>query len=62
MSTRSGVKCCGYTEKNNMWDKSYILLSGTFWDNFTPNIDFTDKPVVQCDVPVINSTFVDDCK
>ena len=25
-------------------------------------IDFTDEPVIRCDVPVVESTFVDDCK
>lgn len=28
----------------------------------TPLIDFTDEPVIRCDVPVVESTFVDDCK
>ena len=28
----------------------------------TPVIDLTDKPVIQCDVPVIENTFVHDCK
>ena len=29
----------------------------TFPDNV---IDFTDKPVVQCDIPVVKNSFVDD--
>ena len=24
--------------------------------------DFTDEPVIQCDVPVVKNYFVDDCK
>ena len=27
-----------------------------------PDIGFTDEPVVQCDVPVVKDTFVDDRK
>ena len=30
-----------------------ILPSGTYPDIVTPGIDFTDKAVVQCDVPVV---------
>ena len=30
-----------------------ILPSGTFPDIVTPGIDFTDKAVVQCDIPVV---------
>ena len=30
-----------------------ILPSGTFPDKITPDIDFTDEAVVQCDVPVV---------
>ena len=29
-----------------------MLPSGTFPDEVTPGIDFTDEAVVQCDVPV----------
>ena len=28
----------------------------------TPDIDFTDEPVIGCDIPVVENTFVDDCK
>ena len=28
----------------------------------TPVIDLTDEPVIQCDVPVIENSFVYDCK
>ena len=30
-----------------------MLPSGTFSDKVTPDIDFTDKAAVQCDVPVV---------
>ena len=30
-----------------------MLPSGTFPNNVTPGIDFTDEAVVQCDVPVV---------
>ena len=30
-----------------------MLPSGTFPDKVTPDIDFTDEAVVQCDVPVV---------
>ena len=28
----------------------------------TPAIDFADELVIRCDVPVVETTFVDDCK
>ena len=31
----------------------YLMLPGAFADKVTPDIDFTDEAVVQCDVPVI---------
>ena len=34
---------------------SYITV--TFWDRF---IDFTDDPVVQCDVPPVKNASLDD--
>ena len=30
-----------------------LLSSGTFPDKVSPDIDLTDKAVVQCDVPVV---------
>ena len=27
-----------------------------------PIINFKDEPVIRCDVPVVENTFVDDCK
>ena len=32
-----------------------------FSDKVTPDIDFTDEPVVHCDAPVLTITFIDDC-
>ena len=29
----------------------HLMLPGAFPDKVTPNIDFTDEAVVQCDVP-----------
>ena len=31
----------------------HLMLPGTFPDKFTPEIDFTNETVVQCDVPVV---------
>ena len=31
-----------------------------FSENVVTNIDFIDEPVVQCDVPVVKNTFLDD--
>ena len=41
-------------QKKNKSDISY--MPGKFWDKV---IDFTDKPVVQCDVPPIGNTVLD---
>ena len=36
----------------------HLTLLGAFPDNFTPDIDFIDKAVVQCyDVPVVKILF-----
>ena len=32
-------------------------MSGTLWDKV---IDFTDDPVVQCNVPAVKDTLLDD--
>ena len=56
------------TEKN---EKQYVRLQliipgtqGAFLDKVTPDIDgFTDEPVLhQCDIQVVEYTFVDDSK
>ena len=31
----------------------HLMLPGAFPDKITPDIDFTDEAVVQCDIPVI---------
>ena len=43
-----------------MSDKSYT--PGTISDKLTPDIDFTDRLVVQNNVPVVKNSFVDDWK
>ena len=36
------------------WAKyGHLKLPGAFYDNVTPDIDFTDDAVIQCDVPVV---------
>ena len=42
-------------EKKNKSDISYIPR--TFWDKV---LDFTDGPVVQCGVPAVKNTWLDD--
>ena len=62
------TKNVAITEKN---EKQYVRLQliiprtlGEFLNKVTPDIDgFTDEPVVhQCDVQVVENTFVDDSK
>ena len=31
----------------------HLMLPGTFPEKITPDIDFTDEAIVQCDIPVI---------
>ena len=31
----------------------HLILPGVFPDKITPDIDFTDEGVVQCDIPVV---------
>ena len=35
----------------------YLILPGAFPDKVTPDIDFTDEAVVQCDNPVVKILF-----
>ena len=35
----------------------HLVLPGTFPDNVTPNIDFADEAIIQCDVPVVKILF-----
>ena len=41
---------------------NHIYQPGVLSTKITFGIDFTDKPVVQCDGPVVKNAFVDDCK
>ena len=41
---------------------NHVHLSGAFIHRNNPVIDLKDEPVIQCDVPVVENTFVDDCK
>ena len=59
-NTRSDVKCCDYWEK---WKAMFPGTQREFTDKVVPDIDgFTDEPVVQCDVQVVENTFVVDAK
>ena len=58
-NTKNGIKCCDDSEKEqSICSNQGHLPTG----NATPNIAFADKSVVQCDVPVVENTFVHDCK
>ena len=35
----------------------YLILPGAFPDKVTPDTDFTDEAVVQCDNPVVKILF-----
>ena len=41
--------------------RTKLQIVRKFSDKVTPNIDFTEEPKVQCDVPVVKNT-VNDCK
>ena len=45
-------------------NKSYMVCTNKehLHTKFTTDIDFTDEPVVQYNLPVVGDTFVDDCK
>ena len=54
--------CCDHWEKRkSICPTNHVYQPGLLSTKFTPDIDFTDEPVVQCDVPIIKNTFVDDC-
>ena len=57
-NTRSYVKkCCDHWEKMKAICKTnHIHQPGVF--TYKSLQDFTDEPVIQCDVPVIENTFV----
>ena len=63
-NTRSNVKKMLRSLRKN---KTYVIQiihtnHGHLPTKGRPDIDFSDAPVVQYDVPVVENTFVDDCK
>ena len=54
-------KSVAVTERN---ERNYVRHTnqGHLPTKVTPVIGLTDEPVIQCDVPVIENNFVDDCK
>ena len=42
--------------------KRKTMSEGNLQIKVTPFIDFTDEPVIQCDIPIGQNTFVGDCK
>ena len=57
------MKCVVITEKKGktICLTNHMYQAGAFMLKFTPDIDFTNERVVQCDVPVVKNTFADDC-
>ena len=57
-------KSVAVTEKKGKQYVGHIVHTnqGHLPTKVTPDIDFTDKPVIRCDVPVVENTFVNDCK
>ena len=49
------------TEKNICQTNHMYINKGYFPTKVTSIIDFTES-VIQCDAPVVENTFVDDCK
>ena len=49
-------------KKKDKMSGNHVHLSGAFIHRNNPVIDLKDEPVIQCDVPVVENTFVDDCK
>ena len=57
-------KCCNHWERNETICQTN-QTSISQWHlpaKVTPDIDFTDGPVVSCDNSVVENTFVGDCK
>ena len=52
----------GVQKRKAMSDKWYLPTRGNLQIKVTPFIDFTDEPVIQCDIPVGQNTFAGDCK
>ena len=55
-------KCCSHLEKNKAICQTRHTNQGYLPTKVTPAIDFTDKTVIWCTVPVVENTFVDDFK
>ena len=55
-------KSVAVTEKKEKRYARHIIYTnqGHLQIKFTPVIDFTNEPVIQFDVPVVENTFVDD--
>ena len=52
--------CCYHWEKRKtICPTNHVYQPGLLSTKFTPDIDFTDEPIVQCDVPIVKNTFVD---
>ena len=49
--------CYFQSGQNNYVKKWAFDATETFPERFTPDIDFTDESVVQCDVPVVKILF-----
>ena len=49
-------------KRKKMSGKSYLPTRGVYKIKVTPFIDFTDEPVIQYDILIIQNTFVGDCK
>ena len=49
-------------KENNMSDQSYIPPRGHLPTKVNLAVDFTNEPIIQYDVPVVENTYVDDYK
>ena len=50
---------------NKFWIYNYsynVVLEYEFTNKITPLIDFTDEPVIQCDIPIAKNTFAGNSK
>ena len=55
------LQSVGKKRENIMSEKWIHTTQGHSPTKVTPVIDFTDKPDIKYDVPVVENTFVDDC-
>ena len=65
-NTTSGFNCCYYCKNEKLSDANFRETAGTqraFSDKITSSIDgSTDEPFFQCNVQVVENTFIDDFK